>query len=157
VGFSADSLDFVSGSGFNGGSALRSPRSHDFSGRGERKTSRTSLVEGERRSSKRVKIETPVTFEIGRRNFFGTTANLSDDGMVIESSFARDNIRKVLRSLLKSDECPVRVRYSAEGKSFARRGVVKHYHLDFSGGQSVYRLSFGVWIPKLRIRQEKGL
>lgn len=114
-------------------------------------------MEEEKRNSKRVKIETPVTFEVGRKTFFGTTANLSDDGMMIESSFARDNIRKVLRNLLKSGECPVWVNYTAQGKSLTRRGVIKHYHLNFSGGQSVYRLSFGVWIPKLRMRQEKGL
>jgi len=114
-------------------------------------------VEEDRRNSERIKIETPVTFEVGRRTFFGTTANLSDDGMMIESSFARDNIRKVLRNLLKSGECPVGVNYTARGKSLTRRGVIKHYHLNFSGGESVYRLSFGVWIPKLRMRQEKGL
>jgi len=124
---------------------------------GKHRTWRISFVEEDKRNSKRVKIETPVTFEVGRKTFFGTTGNLSDDGMMIESSFARDNIRKVLRNLLKSGECPVRVNYTAQGKSLTRRGVIKHYHLNFSGGQSVYRLSFGVWIPKLRIRQEKGL
>jgi hypothetical protein len=114
-------------------------------------------VEEERRNSKRMNIETPITFAMGRKRFFGTTANLSDDGMMIESSFARDNIRKVLRRLLRGRECPVQVKYTAKGRSFTRRGIVRHYHLKFSGGQSVYRLSLGVWIPKLRIRQEKGL
>jgi hypothetical protein len=114
-------------------------------------------VEEDRRSSKRVHIETPITFALGRKTFFGTTANLSDDGMMIESSFARDNIRKVLKRLLRGGECPVKVNYTARGRSFTRQGIVRHYHLKFSGGQSVYRLSFGVWIPKLRIRQEKGL
>jgi hypothetical protein len=111
----------------------------------------------ERRNSRRLKIEIPITFELGKKKFFGTTANLSDDGMRIESSFARENIRKVLRRLLKGDECPVRVNYAAEAKSFKRRGIIKHYQLNFPGRQSVYRLSFGVWIPKLRMRQEKGL
>ncbi|NIQ39970.1 MAG: hypothetical protein GTN81_15495 [Proteobacteria bacterium] len=109
------------------------------------------------RNSDRQEIEIPVTFQVGRRTFSGTTANLSEDGMMIESSFARENIRKVLRNLLKTRECPVRVKYFAEGKSFTRRGVIKHYHLDFLGGESVYRLSFGVWVPKLRMRQKKGL
>jgi hypothetical protein len=113
-------------------------------------------VEGESRNSDRLGIEIPVTFEVGRKIFSGTTANLSDDGMMIESSFARENIRKVLRNLLKSKECPVRVNYSAEGKSFTRRGLIKHYHLDFLGGDSAYRLSLGVWVPKLKMRQEKG-
>jgi hypothetical protein len=111
----------------------------------------------EKRNSKRADIETPITFALGRRKFFGTTANLSDDGMMIESSFARENIRRVLRRLLRSTECPVRIDYTAEGKSFTRRGIIKHYQVTFPGGQSVHRLAFGVWIPKLRIRQEKGL
>jgi hypothetical protein len=115
------------------------------------------LVDEERRSSRRVGIEIPVTFTVGRYTFFGTTADLSEDGMMIESSLARKNIRKVLRNLLRDRDCPVRVTYTAEGKSFTRRGVVKHYHLDFSGGISVFRLAFGVWIPKLKMRQEKGL
>ena len=116
-----------------------------------------SLVEEEKRSSKRISTEMPVTFEVGRHTFFGTTDNLSDDGMMIESSLARKNIEKVLRKLIKGGDCPVQVNYTAEGKSFTRRGVIKHYHLDFPGGQSVFRLSFGVWIPKLRMRQDKGL
>jgi hypothetical protein len=115
------------------------------------------FVQQERRNSKRVEVEIPVTFQVGRKTFFGTTANLSDDGVFIESSFARKNIQRVLRNLLKGQDCPVRVDYSAEGKSFARRGIVRHYHVDFSRDESVYRLSFGVWIPKLRMRQEKGL
>ena len=114
-------------------------------------------MEEDRRNSNRVEAEMPVTFEVGRKTYFGTTANLSDDGMMIESSFARKNIQRVLQSLLKSPDCPVRVNYSTEEKSFARRGIIKHYHLGFSGGESVYRLSFGVWIPKLRVREEKGL
>ena len=114
-------------------------------------------MQEERRDSKRVKIEIPITFEVGRKTFFGTTANLSDDGMMIESSFARENIRKVLRRLLKAKECPVQVNYAVEGKQFSRRGMIRHYHLSFSGGESAYRLSFGVWIPQLRMRQEKGL
>ena len=117
---------------------------------------KTSTFE-EKRNSRRVEIEIPITFTVGRRTFFGTTANLSDDGMRIESSFARENIRKVLRRFLKGDECPVRVNYTAKGKSLTRRGIIKHYQLNFPGSQSVYRLSFGVWIPKLRLRQEKGL
>ncbi|MBW2056577.1 MAG: PilZ domain-containing protein [Deltaproteobacteria bacterium] len=114
-------------------------------------------MEEERRSSQRARVEIPVTFELGRKTFFGTTANLSDDGMLVESSFARDNMKKVLRRLLKNQDCQVRVNYLAEGKSYSRRGIIKHYHIDFSGGRSVHRLAFGVWIPKLRIRQEKGL
>ena len=110
----------------------------------------------ERRHSTRADIEVPVNFHVGRKKFFGTTANLSDDGMMIESSFARENLRRVLRRLLKRNDCAVRVTYAAEGKSFTRRGMIKHYHLHFSGGQSAYRLSFGVWIPKLRLRQQKG-
>jgi len=115
------------------------------------------LVEEERRSSIRVRKEMPVTFEMGRHTFFGTTDNLSDDGMMIESSLARKNIQKVIGKLIKGGDCPVQVNYTAEGKSFTRRGVIKHYHLDFPGGQSVFRLAFGVWIPKLRMRQDKGL
>ncbi len=112
---------------------------------------------GEMRHSSRLGTEIPVTFQVGKNTFSGTSANLSDDGMLIESSFARENVRKVMRNLLKTRECPVRVSYAAEGKLFTRNGIIKHYHLDFLGSQSVYRLSFGVWIPKLRMRQQKGL
>ncbi len=114
-------------------------------------------MEEEMRNSSRLEIEIPVTFEVDKKTFSGTTANISDDGMMIESSFARENIRRVLRNLLKRKECPVKVSYLAEGKSFTRNGIIKHYHLDFTGGESAYRLSFGVWVPKLRMRQEKGL
>jgi hypothetical protein len=118
---------------------------------------RISQVDLEMRNSERLEIEMPVTFEVGKKTFSGTAANLSDDGMLIESSLARKNIEKVLKNLLKTPECPVQVRYAAEGRSFARRGIIKHYHLDFPGGDSAYRLSLGIWIPKLRMRQDKGL
>jgi len=114
-------------------------------------------LEEERRDSERIKVEMPVSFEIGRDTFFGTTANLCDDGMMIESSLAYGNVRRIFKVLLKTQECPVEVNYSIRGRSFSRPGKIKHYHLDFSGSESACRLSFGVWIPKLKIRDEKGL
>lgn len=114
-------------------------------------------MEEERRNSDRIKVEMPVSFEIGKDTFFGTTANLCDDGMMIESSLAYGNVRKIFRVLLKTQECPVEFNYSTKGRWFWRPGKIKHYHLDFSGGQSACRFSFGVWIPKLKIRDEKGL
>ena len=65
----------------------------------ERDTFEHLIVEEDRRNSNRVEAEMPVTFEVGRKTYFGTTANLSDDGMMIESSFARKNIQRVLQSL----------------------------------------------------------
>jgi hypothetical protein len=114
-------------------------------------------LEEERRNSERIKVEMPISFEIGKNTFFGTTANLSDDGMMIESSLAPENVRRIFKALLKTEECPIEVNYSIKGKSFSRPGKIKHYHLDFSGSESACRFSFGVWIPKLKIRDEKGL
>ena len=117
----------------------------------------TPVIEEERRNSDRVDFEIPVTFQIGRRAFFGTTTNFSDDGIKIESSFALENLRRILKHLLRTPECPIRINYALEGKRISRKGKIKHYHLDFPGGKSAYRFSFGVWIPKLRLREEKGL
>jgi len=114
-------------------------------------------LEEERRNSGRIKVEMPVSFEIGRDTFFGTTANLCDDGMMIESSLGLGNLCRIFKVLLKTQECPVEVNYSIKGRSFSRPGKIKHYHLDFSGSESACRFSFGVWIPKLKIRDEKGL
>jgi hypothetical protein len=118
---------------------------------------RELALEEERRSSERNTVEMPVSVEIGKNTFFGTTANLSDDGMMIESSLAYGNVRKIFRVLLKTQECPVEVNYSIKGKLFSRPGKIKHFHLDCSGGQSACRFSFGVWIPKLKLRDEKCL
>ena len=114
-------------------------------------------MQEERRNSERTHVEVPVSFEIGKNTFFGTTANLSDDGMMIESSLAPENVRRIFKALLKTEECPIEVNYSIKGKSFSRPGKIKHYHLDFSGGQSACRFFVGVWIPKLKIRDEKWL
>jgi hypothetical protein len=115
------------------------------------------VLEEERRNSERIKVDTPVSFEIGKNTFSGTMANLCGDGVMIDSSLAPDNVRKIFKAFLKTDECPIRVNYSIKGKSFSRPGKIKHYHVDFSGGQSACRFSFGVWIPKLKMRDEKGL
>jgi hypothetical protein len=114
-------------------------------------------LEEERRNSQRNKLEMPVSVEIGRNTFFGTTADLSDDGMMIESSLVPENVRRIFKVLLKADECPVRVNYSVKGRSFSRPGRIKHFHLDFPGGRLACRFSFGVWIPKLRMRDDKWL
>jgi hypothetical protein len=114
-------------------------------------------LQEERRNSERTKVEMPVSFEIGKDTFFGTTANLCGDGMMIESSLAPANVRRIFKALLKTDECPTNVRYSIRGKWFSRPGKIKHYHLDFSGGQSACRFSFGVWIPKMKMRDEQWL
>ena len=114
-------------------------------------------MEEERRDSERMTFEIPVTFEIGKNTFFGTTTNLCNDGMMIESSLAYGNVRRMLKVLLKTEECPVEVNYSIKSKPFSRPGKIRHYHLDFSGGKSACRFSFGVWIPKLKMRYERGL
>ena len=103
----------------------------------------------EGRNSQRTIVEMPVTFAIGKSTFFGTATNLCDDGMMIEASLARKNFLKIFKPVVKIHECPVEVRYTAGDRSFSRRGKIKHYHLDFSGGRSAYRLTFGVWIPKM--------
>jgi len=115
------------------------------------------LEEEERRDSERIKVEIPVVFGISRHAFSGTMVNVSDDGMMVESSLAPKNVRKILKALAKADECPVKVRYAIGSNSFSRSGKIKHYHLDFLGVGSAYRFAFGVWIPKLKLRHEKGL
>jgi hypothetical protein len=113
-------------------------------------------MEEERRNSERTEVEMPVSFEIGKNTFFGTMANLGDDGVMIESSLAPENVRKIFKAFLKTGEPPITVNYSIKGKSFSRPGRIKHYHLDFPGSQSACRFSFGVWIPKLKMRDERG-
>lgn len=114
-------------------------------------------MEEERRNSERIEVEIPVTFGIGKNTSFGTATNLSNDGMMIEASLARKNFLRIFEPVLKTHECPVEVNYSVGGRSFSRRGKIRHYHLDFSGGQSAYRFSFGVWIPKMKMRDESKL
>jgi len=115
------------------------------------------LMREERRNSQRITVETPVSFGIGKNTFFGTATNLCDDGMMIEASLARKNFLRIFNPVIKKHECPVKVNYTVAGKLFSRRGKIKHYHVDFSGGQSAYRLSFGVWIPKMKLRDEREL
>jgi hypothetical protein len=115
------------------------------------------LMQEERRNSQRVTVEMPVTFEIDKTTFFGTATNVCDDGMMIEASLARKNFLRTFNPVMKKQECPVTVNYTMAGKTFSRRGKIKHYHLDYSGVQSAYRLSFGVWIPKVRLRDEREL
>jgi hypothetical protein len=128
-------------------------------------------MQEERRRSERITVELPVTFGIRKNTFFATATNLSDDGMMIEASLARKNFLRIFKpilkssecpieitySILKSSECPIEITYSIAGRPASRRGRVKHYHVDFSGGQSVYRFSFGVWIPKMKMRDQRKL
>jgi hypothetical protein len=111
----------------------------------------------EKRNSERVTFEIPVTFEIGDDTFFGTTANLCNDGMMIESSLAHRSVRRMFKALLKAEESPVDVNYSVNGRTFSRSGTIRHYHLDFLGSKSACRFSFGVWIPKLKMSHVRGL
>jgi hypothetical protein len=150
-----------------GASAFANIYIRDTSGRREEREDTISGVptshrgelalEEERRRSRRSKVEMPVLCAIGKNTFFGTTANLSDDGMMIESSLARENVRRIFKTLLKTDECLINVDYSVRGKPFSRPGKIKHFHLDFSGAQLACRFSLGVWIPKLRLRDERWL
>ena len=151
----------------NGASAFANLYIRDASGRREGRKdtisgvptshSRELALEEERRNSGRSKVEMPVSCEVGKNTFFGTIGNLSDDGMMIESSLTRENVRRILKNLLKSDECLIKVDYSVRGKCFSRPGKIRHFHLGFSGAQSACRFSFGVWIPKLRLRDERWL
>jgi hypothetical protein len=114
-------------------------------------------MQEERRRSERIMVELPVTFGIRKSTFFATATNLSDDGMMIEASLARKNFLKIFRPILKTRECPIEITYSIAGRPVSRRGRIKHYHVDFSGGQSAYRFSLGVWIPKMKMRDRRKL
>jgi hypothetical protein len=114
-------------------------------------------MEEERRNFQRTTLEIPITCAIGKSTFFRTATNLRDDGMMIVASMARKNFLRIFKAVVKIRECPVEVRYTVGGRLFSRRGRIKHYHLDFSGEWSAHRLTSGVWIPMVKMRDKKKL
>ena len=102
----------------------------------------------ERRRYERSRIDLPVIYKVGKNTLTGTTMNVCNEGILVESSLSSKVALNVIKILSKKPGYRLEVEYTCEGNTYLRDAEVRHFHLDFPGGEP-YRLTVGFWIPKI--------
>jgi len=102
----------------------------------------------EQREYERSCIEFPVIYTIGGVTLTGSTLNVCNEGILVESCLSAKSVLKVFKILNRQPGYRLEVEYSYGGNTYLRDAEVKHFHLDFSGSDP-YRLRVGFWIPRI--------
>lgn len=102
----------------------------------------------EKRQYERLQVDFPVVYKVGSNTLTGTTVNVSNQGILVESSLSAKTASVVFKILNRKPEYRLEVEYSYRGRTFLRDAQVKHFHID-SSGSGPYRLRIGFWIPKI--------
>jgi hypothetical protein len=103
----------------------------------------------ERRKHGRVSFELPVLYEIGKVDLTGTTANVCNEGMLVETHLPSRRALEVFETLFRNEKHRLGIRYIHKGKTYVRDAEIKHFHLSSSGGGRC-RLLAGFWVPRIR-------
>ncbi len=110
----------------------------------------------EQRKYETIRTEWPVVYEIGSNTLTGSTVNVCNEGMMVESYLSTRTVWKVFKILHKKSEYRLVVKYAYKGNTYFRNAEVKHFYLDFSVGEP-YRFTVGFWIPNIeKIRENMG-
>jgi hypothetical protein len=102
----------------------------------------------EKRRFERLLADLPVIYKIGRHTLTGTTVNVSNEGLFVESSLSAKTASNVFKTLCKNPKYRLEMEYSYQGRAYVRDAEVKHFHMD-SSGSGPYRLKIGFWIPRM--------
>jgi len=102
----------------------------------------------EKRRFERLPADLPVIYKIGRHALTGTTVNVSNEGLFVESSLSAKTALNVFKILCKNPEYRLEMEYSYQGRTYVRDAEVKHFRMD-SSGNGPYRLKIGFWIPPM--------
>ena len=102
----------------------------------------------EQRRHERLRAEWPVVYKIGRNTHTGTTVNVSNEGILVESFLSSKAVSKILTILMRTPGYSLEVEYTCEGETYRRDAKLMHFHLDCSGREP-YRFTVGFWIPKV--------
>jgi len=98
------------------------------------------------RKYERVPVKFPVVYEIGGVTLTGTTVNVCNEGMMVESYVPSRRLTEVFEILTKNENCRLPVRCIHGGKTYLREAEVKHFHLH-SSGTGPCRLMVGFLLP----------
>jgi hypothetical protein len=102
----------------------------------------------EQRTNERFWVELPVLYKIGRNMVTGSTVNVCNEGMLVESYLSSKTAFKIFKILNRKPGYRLELEYTYDGDTYQRDAEIKHFHADFSGSEP-YRLTVGFWIPKI--------
>lgn len=100
----------------------------------------------ERRQYERVSARFPVFYDLGRESVTGTTVNVCDEGMLVESFLHRTRVLEVFDILSDKTRSRLKVTCIYAGKSYVQKAEVKHFHIASSLSRFC-RVTVGFWIP----------
>lgn len=103
----------------------------------------------ERRKHERFPVEFPLSYKIGGKTLGGSTVNVCNEGILVESFLSSKTALKVFKTLEKNPNHRLEVEFTYDGNTDLRDVEIKHFHLDFSGSEA-YRLTVGFHLPRAK-------
>jgi hypothetical protein len=101
----------------------------------------------DRRKHERISVEFPLSYKIGRKTLGGSTVNVCNEGILVESFLSSKTALKIFKTLKKQPSYRLEVEFSYEGNTDLRDVEIKHFHLEFIGSEA-YRFTVGFYLPK---------
>jgi hypothetical protein len=113
-------------------------------------TGRLKWPEVEQRKYERVPIHFPVIYQIGNETIRGTTVNVSNEGIMVESHLPSKGLLEIFDILGEKEGFHLEIRCIHEGQTYLRDVEIKHLHLD-SSGKGPCRFRVGFWLPLVHV------
>lgn len=101
----------------------------------------------ERRKHERFPVEFPLNYKIGGETLGGSTVNVCNEGILVESFLSSKMALKIFKALKKRPDSRLEVEFTYEGNTDLRDVEIKHFHLDFSGCEA-FRFTVGFYLPR---------
>ena len=101
----------------------------------------------ERRKHERFVVEFPLSYKIGGKTLGGSTVNVCNEGILVESFLSSETALEIFKTLKRKPNHRLAIEFSYEGSTDLRDVEIKHFHLDFSGSEA-YRLTVGFYLPR---------
>jgi len=102
----------------------------------------------EQRKHERSWVEFPVVYRIGGNLITGSTVNVCNEGMLVESYLSSKTALRVFKILNKKPGYRLELEYTFERNTYRRNAEIRHFHADFSGSEP-YRFTVGFWVPRI--------
>ncbi|NIS63006.1 MAG: hypothetical protein GTO13_20610 [Proteobacteria bacterium] len=103
----------------------------------------------EQRKYETIRTEWPVVYEIGSNTLTGSTVNVCNEGMMVESNLSLETAAQILKTLAKKRDHKLDVRFTYNKRAYRPQAEIRHFHLDFLGN-GMCRSVAGFFMPAIR-------
>lgn len=116
--------------------------------RGARETRRQDIMENERRKYRRVPVDFPVAYTIGRIRVVGKAVNACNEGLMVECYVPIETAGQILWILGNKQGHNIDLQFTYGKKAYRSEAEITHFHLDFIRNEQCRSVA-GIFMAKI--------